>query len=181
VKGEQNTVADALSWLETTSEELVEVKIDDKLPDTAYPLNFKLIMKHQQNDNKLLKRLQENVHYQLKTFSGGGKVRRLIARDNKIVVPDSLLRRVVDRYHTYLCHPGETRTELTVRQHFTGTNLREIVHEVCKNVQLVKRRKDQQKNTENFPKRRPKTSHGKNCASTLSVRIALQIRKVAPF
>jgi len=30
-----------------------------------------------------------------------------------------------------LCHPGETRTEQTIRQHFYWKNLRETVHKVC--------------------------------------------------
>jgi Integrase zinc binding domain len=37
----------------------------------------------------------------------------------------------VQWYHTQLCHPGEKRTEQTIRQHFTWKNLREHVKEVC--------------------------------------------------
>jgi transposase InsO family protein len=37
----------------------------------------------------------------------------------------------VQWYHTQLCHPGEKRTEETIRQHFTWKNLREHVKEVC--------------------------------------------------
>ena len=34
-------------------------------------------------------------------------------------------------YHTTLCHPGETRTEQTIRQHFTWTRLRQDVAHIC--------------------------------------------------
>jgi transposase InsO family protein len=132
IKGEQNTVADALSRLDTINEEITEFEIDDDLPDTAYPLNLKLITKYQQKDEEILKRLQENPKYQLKSFSGGGKVRQLVVKDDKIVIPAAVQRRIVDWYHTYLCHPGETRTEATIRQHFTGISLRETVQDVCK-------------------------------------------------
>jgi hypothetical protein len=55
----------------------------------------------------------------------------LICKDNKIVLPKILIPRVVEWYHTTLCHPGETRMEQSIRQHFTGTKLREIVHKIC--------------------------------------------------
>jgi hypothetical protein len=122
--------------------------------------------------------LQENPRYQLKTFSGGGKIRQLIVKNDKIVIPASLLRGIVDWYHTYLCHPGETCTELNSPYNNTSqVQTYEKQYTMCaKDVQLVKEQKGQQ-NTENFPKRRLRTSRGK----TLSVRIKLRTRKVAPF
>ena len=38
----------------------------------------------------------------------------------------------MERYHERLCHPGLTRTEATIRQHFTWKNLRHSVEQVCK-------------------------------------------------
>ena len=38
---------------------------------------------------------------------------------------------MVQSYHVHLCHPGETRTEQTINHHFTWTNLRQTVHQVC--------------------------------------------------
>jgi hypothetical protein len=37
---------------------------------------------------------------------------------DKIVVPQSLQRQIVDWYHTMLAHPGKTRTIKTIEQHF---------------------------------------------------------------
>ena len=38
---------------------------------------------------------------------------------------------MVQWYHTQLCHPGTTRTEETIRQHFTWKGLRPMVKEIC--------------------------------------------------
>mgnify|MGYP003335638784 CR=1 FL=1 len=46
-------------------------------------------------------------------------------------------------YHESLCHPGMTRTEQTIRQHFTWKNLRGDVEKACKKCkvcQLTKRK-----------------------------------------
>ena len=34
-------------------------------------------------------------------------------------------------YHYMLCHPGENRTEETIRQHFTWKNLKGTVKKFC--------------------------------------------------
>jgi hypothetical protein len=104
---------------------------DDDLPKDSFPVHYKLISKHQLNDKKLLTKLQDSDAYHLKTFRGGGKQRHLICRDDKIVIPATLSRRVVEWYHNILCHPGETRTEQTIRQQFYWKNLRDDVHTVC--------------------------------------------------
>mgnify|MGYP000560201289 CR=1 FL=1 len=41
----------------------------------------------------------------------------------------SLQRRTIEWYHNQLCHPGATRTEETIRQHFTFPKLSEQVRE----------------------------------------------------
>jgi len=67
----------------------------------------------------------------LKDFSGGDKHYELICFNNKIVIPTPLQEHITQWYHTYLCHPGETRTEKTISQHFTWTNLRNTVKNIC--------------------------------------------------
>ena len=62
---------------------------------------------------------------------------------DKIVVPPALQTKIVTWYHTLLCHPGETRTEQTLRQHFYWKNLRDHVHKhcsTCRTCQLNKRK-----------------------------------------
>jgi transposase InsO family protein len=48
---------------------------------------------------------------------------------------------LVEWYHEHLCHPGETRTELTVGQHFTWVGLRSTVQSVCKKCDACQRTK----------------------------------------
>ena len=63
-----------------------------------------------------------------------------------VVIPKQLEKQVVEWYHNALCHPGETRTELSISQHFYWKNLRKTVHEICtkcKTCQFLKRNKKQ--------------------------------------
>ena len=59
----------------------------------------------------------ENTKYRKKTFPGGDKTWELVCYKEKIVVSKSLQDHIVNWYHTVLCHPGELRTEETIRQH----------------------------------------------------------------
>ena len=91
-----------------------------------------MIAREQNKDKNLFKLLKSNTPgFHIKAFCGGGKKRELICHNNKIVIPASLQKRVVEWYHTILCHPGETRMEQTIRQHFTWRNLRQHVAHVC--------------------------------------------------
>ena len=45
------------------------------------------------------------------------------------------------QYHQTLCHPGETRTELSITQHFYWKNLRKTVHDVCSKCDACQRLK----------------------------------------
>ena len=68
------------------------------------------------------------------------------ASTNPVVIPKQLEKLVVEWYHNALCHPGETRTELSISQHFYWKNLRKTVHEICtkcKTCQFLKRNKKQ--------------------------------------
>jgi hypothetical protein len=62
--------------------------------------------------------------YSLKIFRGGEtryETRyELIVRDDKIIIPTNLQRRVVEWYHEYVCHSGETCTEQTIWQLYVG-------------------------------------------------------------
>lgn len=67
---------------------------------------------------------------------------QLIYIKDKIVVTTSLQGRIVKWYHERLCHPGLTRTEATIRQHFTWKNLGhsvEQMHKTCHTCQLKKK------------------------------------------
>jgi hypothetical protein len=57
----------------------------------------------------------------------------VITYDNKIYIPQSLRKRIVWWYHTYLKHPGITRVEATLRQNLTWPNLKNDVEAAVKN------------------------------------------------
>ena len=90
----------------------------DKEDVNAYLLSYKLIMKYQQTNNKLLQKIKNDKAYSLHTFTTAGRTRTLIVKDDKIVIPLALQQPVVHWYHKQLCHPGQKQTELTVCQHF---------------------------------------------------------------
>ena len=138
IKGENNVVADALSRLEKSpNQEILNISElygydDEDLPNSAYPIRYHEISKAQENDAKLQQKLVSHKDYTLDTFCGGDKDHRLICRNNKICLPKALQKKTVDWYHEMLCHPGETRTEHTLRQPFDWRGLRTKVHDVCK-------------------------------------------------
>ena len=74
---------------------------------------------------------KSNPEFSIKIFRGGGKQRFVICKNDKIVLPKILVERVVQWYHITLFHPGKTKTEQTIKKHFTGPKLREVVHSIC--------------------------------------------------
>ena len=96
---------------------------------TTFPLTFSKIRNTQRSDAALLKLLQSNDAYSLKIFRRGGKLNRLIVRNDKIVIPKTLQWWVMEWYHWYLCHSGETRTENTIQLHYWWDKLRDTVHD----------------------------------------------------
>ena len=157
--GEHNIVADALSRLPLAPtprsecdlsvtdtpayrrmEESFGIEKND-LPDHAFPISFKAIQKAQQNDKKLLQKAQSDPQIQIRSFRGGDKHRQLLCRDEKIIVPKQLQAKMVQWYHEILCHPGVTRTEMTINRHFTWKNLKQTVKDVCGKCETCKRTK----------------------------------------
>ena len=155
IKGENNIVADALSRLdidetnptmeyEITNDMLAERYDISKLSDNEHPVTFRTIEKHQKKDRTLINKLKTNKNYTLKTFRGGEKSYDLVLRHDKIVIPSTLKRKVLEWYHTYLLHPGLNRTEETIRQHLWWKSLREDVQahiKICDKCQRFKKQK----------------------------------------
>jgi transposase InsO family protein len=138
IKGESNVVADALSRLDIDDDrEIFNVSEcfgydDDDLPPSSFPIRYIDIARSQKKDLKLQQKLASHKDFAETTFRGGDKAHQLICHNGKIVLPTSLQLKTVEWYHNTLCHPGETRTELTIRQHFDWKGLRATVHSVCK-------------------------------------------------
>ncbi len=161
IKGEHNIVADALSRLEMmpenppedesgppNGEEMAQLfcVTEDEIPfpTETYPLTYKYIRQEQIKDAKLQKDFKRNVSkYKKETFKHGGDDLVLITHDGRIVIPNVLQKRAVEWYHAMLMHPGETRTELTIAQHYYWQGMRNTVKKVCqrcKSCQLHKKK-----------------------------------------
>ena len=151
IKGEKNIVADALSRMDigdTTvpqrPQAIATLMAMEKDDNDAYhcPLTYKLIEKHQVTDKGLLKQAKSKAQgYALRTFHGGGKSHDLLCYNGKICIPKSLQKRCVDFYHNSLMHPGTSRTEASIRQHFHWAGLSQMVKrhcETCHKCQVTK-------------------------------------------
>ncbi len=154
IKGEDNIVADALSRLDLqepvtkdeifvfqhgysqySGERMAEIFAadDDDVP-SSYPLSNHQIHLEQQRDDALKDYIDKHsAAYRTEKYIHGDKNYDLFTKDGKIVVPKTLQKKAVQFYHALLMHPGETRTELTIAQHFTWKGMRKTVQSVCKN------------------------------------------------
>jgi len=157
IKGEDNIVADALSRLELLSEkdtaalnhtELLQLFTGDtikdviKNKDTIYPLRLSTIEKEQNKDKELMKAIRSDTNpYTLNTFRGGGKDLTLLCKDNRIVVPKTLQRRIAQWYHVNPIHPGKVRTTLSIKQHFYWKNMKDDIERLCKTCPTCQRNK----------------------------------------
>jgi len=131
-----------------TMEMLSESYCVDKLEDDTFPLTFKFIDKYQRKDSTLMGKLKSSINknngYHTESFRGGGKSIELICYNKKIVIPTALQKYVLNWYHTYLLHPGSTRTEETIKQHFYWPNLQKDVRKyvgTCDVCQKCKKQK----------------------------------------
>ena len=136
IKGTNNIVADYLSRMNIQESEMAQdaFAADEEVDfPTEFPLSYKQLRHEQQGDKDLKKKLLENPdQYSQQEYKHSDKSYLLICKDNKIVVPKKLQRKATEWYHTHLLHPGETRMELTMGQHFGWTNMRKTVQQVCR-------------------------------------------------
>jgi hypothetical protein len=152
IKGPENIIADMLSRMPTTNdpEKLYTMPSREELADSfaqnteenwTFPISITLIKKFQQEDLNLLHKAEsDDPTYTISPFRGGA----VICHNKKIVIPLPLRTHVVKWYHEMLCHPGEKRTEETIRQHLTWTGLKTDVLKCikkCTNCQKGKKQK----------------------------------------
>ena len=153
VEGTKNVVADALSRLPIEHREHDIQETDETLPPLQYanpvtkkdieeenfPMLPSLIQKHQRQDKTLMRKMKTNSEgFQLKDVEDV----KLIHYHNKIYVPETLQARILTWYHEYLVHPGESRTENTIRRIFYWPGMRtQVQHYVkhCHECQMSKK------------------------------------------
>jgi transposase InsO family protein len=159
IKGEHNTVADALSRLDILFAPIDEAHVTDELRshlyafgadelDDSFPLRYSDIKAAQDKDEDLMKVLKKSLEakndkYHIRSFHGGGNSFNIICYKTKIVIPESLQDRVIDWYHHFLGHPGINRTEETIGQHLWWPKMRDHITQsvrICQVCQRSKRR-----------------------------------------
>jgi RNase H-like domain found in reverse transcriptase/Integrase zinc binding domain len=139
IKGENNIVANTLSQLGL--EPSLKSDCDPAVIDTP---RSRLLLEQQKDQTLMTKVCQHPSKYAVTNFRGGGTDRKLITRNERIVIPTSLQKRIVRWYHHILCHPGESRTEATIAQHLHWSGMREHIKNECSTshvCQLTKRTK----------------------------------------
>ena len=168
IKGEHNIVADTLSRLrmlptEESSGQMTPGEIaeafaadDEELPK-EFPLSWHEISQKQQNDAEIKKLVrQKPEEYNKKSFRRGDKTYEIVTnKEDKIVLPKSMQKRATEWYHGVLMHPGETRTELTMGQHFTWKGMRRTVQNVCQRCKACQLNKPKLRKLGHLPPKTP--------------------------
>jgi len=149
IKGANNIVADALIRLDISEEDFSQDALngklaadDDEFPG-EFPLSYKEIAYQQGKDKALQKKLKNDPELcQKAPYKFSDRTYEIINKGGQIFLPKALQCKCAKWYHDYLMHPGETRLEFTIAQHYTWVGLRPIVQRViktCPNCELCKK------------------------------------------
>ena len=163
IKGANNVVADALSRLGMTNwdfdMELDAFAAGDEADfPTNFPLSHKQMRHFQQLDEQLKQKvLEKPERYKLEPHRFSDSTIELITREGKIVLPEPLQLKATEWYHTHLLHPGETRMELTIGQHFCWKGMRATIQRVRKACQICKTIKRSNRKYGLLPPKEPET------------------------
>jgi Integrase zinc binding domain len=85
--------------------------------------------------------MQLSKHYYFKTFCGDKVEKTLICYKGKSLVPTDLQKQMVQWYNDTLSHPGITRTEQTIQQHFWWQRQREYGQQLCSSCDVCQQTK----------------------------------------
>ena len=125
IKGPDNIVADALSRLDLLPDEkdsTQELNLFEWLhleleewPEDSFSLHWALIQREQKKDSQLLDAIKKLKDYKVNVIDGQHtRKQSIIHYKEKVVVPQSLHKCIVQWYHEYLMHPGVNITESTI-------------------------------------------------------------------
>jgi hypothetical protein len=118
-----------LKWMDP----LVLKQKKNKDEDHKFSMQIPYIAKMQDKDKSLKKELiKSDNKYQLT------KIERSLALtiEGKIFIPTSIRQKVIAGYHKYLCRPGATRTQATIRNTMPSPGLSRNVQSFCKTCKL---------------------------------------------
>ena len=84
--------------------------------DEIYPLTIKEIVDAQKRDNNLKNYYKPRLVITKKGYAFHiVEEIRVLCKDERLIIPQSLQHRAVSWYHHYLQHPGHSRLEETMR------------------------------------------------------------------
>jgi Integrase zinc binding domain len=130
--GKKNVVADALSRrdideLTIPQEEALAILSESQDSNIKFPMYTALIFQEQVKVPGLREMGLSQLHYSMQHIEG----HNLLCYKDTIYIPQSLRQRVLSWYHEYLLHPGQTRTEKTIRNTMTWPGLTQDVERLC--------------------------------------------------
>ena len=104
-------------------------------------MDTKIISEAQRQDSNLLKKIKSNINFSTQTVDGHS----VIMENDRIYMPTILQERTLNWYHHFLCHPGRTRMEKTLRETMTWPGLTSQVKRCCKYCSICQKLKKKQK------------------------------------
>ena len=158
IKGEENTVADAISRLPTASNDQEQEQSTVAQGQTKavtkgehlvledeeqFPLNLSIVRRTQ---NKELKLRNSKLRRLVKEKQSGFKITQLdtvelVTYQGKIYVPKELRNKTLEWYHYYLNHPGGERLYNTLRQVCYWEGMARQANNFCKKCQVCQKHK----------------------------------------
>lgn len=146
-----NVVRDESEEMPEQLESLAKKMISPReIEEEKFPLFPPLIQKEQRKDKKLQKELKKKPE---KYGTVVLEEAKLVTYDKRIVVPRTLTSRVVDWYHVYLSHPGETRMIETLSQTLYWSGMHKQIHDHVKTCDICQRVKGPRKKYGLLPKK----------------------------
>ena len=96
------------------------------MDDDDFPLSFPTISNHQRDDTFIQASIIKSPNLFQKQVVHGVQ---LVFYRNKIIIPATLVKPIINWYHVNLNHPGSTRTFETINAHFTCKHLQKFVNQ----------------------------------------------------
>jgi hypothetical protein len=120
---------DATVMPETKKELVMNIMNVDGMESEEFPMIPEIIAREQQKDPQLKKLINRSDKFSESTIERS----TVITYEKKMHIPQSLRKRIVWWYHTYLQQPGITRMEATLRKNLNWHNIRKDVEAAVKN------------------------------------------------
>jgi hypothetical protein len=98
-------IDEAIGIPKTKKELVMNIMIFDEIESEEFPMIPAIISREQQKDSQLKELMKRSDKFSERTIERF----TVITYEKKICIPQSLKKRIVWWYHTYLQHPGITR------------------------------------------------------------------------